>query len=197
MSDELLDGARVGGGECYFRVGSGSALRRERASGTRPLPTNPQSLEMNVVSNPGYEPIARDAGTVRLSLWFMRQFELDYGALKLKRGSLISTNSDVENWQKNLRSLSQEESELVLVNLLSVFESDQNRIRAICSKARGILQTGDLVFAGNAVAIAQNRAASISRTNLIEAAIFVAAARSYCCGGRADNHRCIHLALHG
>ncbi len=72
---------------------------------------------------------------------------------KLGEGETHHLGSDRSNWYDKLQACPPEERELAVATLLSVFESDQDRIRGVESKARGVLQTAGLVFAGDAVAI--------------------------------------------
>ena len=71
----------------------------------------------------------------------------------LKEKSQGQTYTGEKDWQERSKSYSLEDRRIITANLLSVFESDQNRIRSIGSKARGVLQTAGLVFAGDAIAI--------------------------------------------
>ena len=72
---------------------------------------------------------------------------------KLKTDSRDLTGPGREEWREELRSCSNVEHRLAITTLLSIFESDQGRVRAVGSKARGVLQTAGLVFAGDAVAL--------------------------------------------
>ncbi len=58
-----------------------------------------------------------------------------------------------EEWRTKLQSYDPEKRGLTLTTLLAVFESDQNRMRGIEVKARGVLQCAGLVFTGSAVTL--------------------------------------------
>ena len=72
---------------------------------------------------------------------------------KLSNETTRHPDNDSMNWYEKLQACPDDERELVLATLLSTYESDQSRIRGVESKARGVLQTAGLVFAGDAVAI--------------------------------------------
>ena len=62
-------------------------------------------------------------------------------------------DQELPGWQVTLRTVNYTERELAVNTLYSLFESDQNRIRSVESKARGVMQTAALVLAGDAVAL--------------------------------------------
>ena len=66
---------------------------------------------------------------------------------------MCEIDSEEKTWRERLQACPAEERGLAVSTLLSVFESDQNRIRGVESKARGVLQSASLVFAGDAVAL--------------------------------------------
>lgn len=72
-----------------------------------------------------------------------------------KKISIPKPDSDQElpDWQGTLRNVNYTERELAVNTLFALFESDQNRIRSVESKARGVMQTAALVLAGDAVAL--------------------------------------------
>lgn len=72
---------------------------------------------------------------------------------KLSQDTMTQPDGDESSWQETLRAYLLEQRELAVTTLLSIFESDQDRIRGVESKARGVLQTASLVFAGDAVAL--------------------------------------------
>ena len=72
---------------------------------------------------------------------------------KIHRGPVCDIDSEERTWRDRLQACPAEERGLAVSTLLSVFESDQNRIRGVESKARGVLQSASLVFAGDAVAL--------------------------------------------
>ena len=72
---------------------------------------------------------------------------------KLSQDTTTPPDGDQSRWQETLRAYPAEQRELAVTTLLSIFESDQDRIRGVESKARGVLQTASLVFAGDAVAL--------------------------------------------
>lgn len=72
---------------------------------------------------------------------------------KLSKQTTRDPGGDSTKWYETLRTCPVEQREFAVATLLSTFESDQNRIRGVESKARGVLQTAGLVFAGDAVAI--------------------------------------------
>lgn len=57
------------------------------------------------------------------------------------------------NWRRRLRASTREDQELAVSILLTGYESDQNRIRGIESKALGVLQSAGIVFAGDVAAL--------------------------------------------
>lgn len=58
-----------------------------------------------------------------------------------------------EQWHKRLKKQSAEERAAIVHLLYAVFETDQDRVRGLESKARGVAQTAALVLAGNAVTL--------------------------------------------
>ena len=69
----------------------------------------------------------------------------------------LDTDQEATEWQEKLHDCTYEQREYAVNTLVSLFESDQNRIRGVESKARGVIQTAGLVFAivfaGDAVAL--------------------------------------------
>ena len=66
---------------------------------------------------------------------------------------LATYDTDEKKWREILGTCPREERDIVVTSLLALFESDRSRERGIESKARGVVQTAGLVFAGIAVAL--------------------------------------------
>lgn len=66
---------------------------------------------------------------------------------------LKSSDLELSDWQAKLRDTNYKEREYAVNTLFSLFDSDQNRIRSVEHKARGVMQTAGLVFTGDAIVI--------------------------------------------
>ena len=86
---------------------------------------------------------------------------------KIAKVPRLDTDQEVSDWQAKLRNCTYEEREYAVNTLFSLFESDQNRIRGVESKARGVMQTAGLVLAGDAVALNLALREETSRSALV------------------------------
>ena len=80
-------------------------------------------------------------------------FEIYSANRRISKVSELDVDSEEADWHTKLQDLMPDERALTVSTLWSVYESDQNRIRGIESKALGVLQIASLVFAGDVAAL--------------------------------------------
>ena len=107
-----------------------------------------------------WEPVIRPAA--RAAMWLVRcvwitvrpsLFRALWVNRQIRKIPEHIAEREEADWRRRLRASTREDQELAVNILLTCYESDQNRIRGIESKALGVLQSAGIVFAGDVAAL--------------------------------------------